>query len=154
MKALEGTIISSSPTNSTYSQPQEEGNTIHSTSTEGKNDSFPQQHSQGLEANNINLLLQKLNNSSKGKELVAVMHTIQESNSSTQPPLEVQAVPMEGYMAMQIEKGYAPPALTIKLVQGKTWKRAASKVCRLARESETTQVIPSPKHNKRTKEES
>ncbi|GER55635.1 DNA damage-binding protein 1, partial [Striga asiatica] len=54
--------------------------------------------------------------SSKGKELVAVMHTIQESNSSTQPPLEVQAVPREGDMAMQIEKGYAPPALTIKPV--------------------------------------
>ncbi|GER29766.1 protein FdhE homolog [Striga asiatica] len=79
---------------------------------------------------------------------------LKESNSSTQPPLEVQAVPREGDMAMQIEKGYAPPALTIKPVQGKTWKRAASKVCRLARESETTQVIPSPKHNKRTKEES
>ncbi|GER29769.1 DNA damage-binding protein 1 [Striga asiatica] len=84
----------------------------------------------------------------------SMMHTIQESNSSTQPPLEVQAVPREGDMAMQIEKGYAPPALTIKPVQGKTWKRAASKVCRLARESETTQVIPSPKHNKITKEES
>ncbi|GER49734.1 50S ribosomal protein L9 [Striga asiatica] len=118
----------------------EEGNKIHSTSTEGKNDSFPQKHSQGPEANNINLLLQKLNN---------VRKQLQHPTTLRGP-----SCTREGDMAMQIENGYAPPALTIKPVQGKTWKRAASKVCRLARESETTQVIPSPKHNKRTKEES
>ncbi|GER42007.1 transcription factor ETV6 [Striga asiatica] len=175
MKALDGTIISTSPTNSTYSQPNEEGTNFHSNSNEGRKKCIPQQQSQGTDTNNTHLPLQKLNtalepstqgiqessasfhfsnHTSKGKEIVAVMNTIQESNSSTQPPLEAQAVPMGGDMAMQIEKEKAYPALTTKPAQGKTWKRIASKVGRLVRESEAAQVYHSHKHNKRTEKES